>query len=187
MARPDKATAVAEMTEDFRNAQATVLTEYRGLTVAAMKQLRRALGEQNKYSVVKNTLTKIAAREAGVPVPEELLVGPSAVAFINGDPVVAAKSLKDFAKTNPLLVIKGGVLDGKFLTATEIGKMADLESREVLLSKMAGAIKAAFAQAIRSIDALRIKLEADAAPAEVVAEAPAEVTEVPESTEESKG
>lgn len=217
MARPDKAAAVAEMTEDFRNAQATVLTEYRGLTVAAMKQLRRALGEQNKYSVVKNTLTKIAAREAGIPVPEELLVGPSAVAFINGDPVVAAKSLKDFAKTNPLLVIKGGVLDGKFLTATEIGKMADLESREVLLSKMAGAIKAAFAQAIRSIDALRIKLEAletAAAPTveqtpptveetppvttptsqEVseVMEAPAvaqatEVMEAPESTEESKG
>lgn len=204
MARPDKAAAVAEMTEDFRNAQATVLTEYRGLTVAAMKQLRRNLGEQTKYSVVKNTLTKIAARDAGIAVPEELLVGPSAVAFINGDPVVAAKSLRDFSKANPLLVIKGGVLDGKFLTATEIGKLADLESREVLLSKMAGAIKAAFAQAIRSIDALRIKLEADAAPAEVVAEAPAEVvveapaevtevievsevTEVTESTEESKG
>ncbi len=178
MARPDKATAVAEMTEDFRNAQATVLTEYRGLTVAAMKQLRRALGEQNKYSVVKNTLTKIAAREAGVPVPEELLVGPSAVAFINGDPVLAAKSLKDFAKTNPLLVIKGGVLDGKFLTATEIGKIADLESREVLLSKMAGAIKAAFAQAIRSIDALRIKLEApEAAVAPTAEETPPTVEE----------
>lgn len=161
MARPDKAAAVAEMTQDFRNAQATVLTEYRGLTVAAMKQLRRALGEENKYSVVKNTLTKISAREAGAALPEELLTGPSAVAFINGDPVVAAKSLRDFAKTNPLLVIKGGLLDGKFLTATEIGKLADLDSREVLLSKMAGAIKAAFAQAIRSVDALRIKLEGE--------------------------
>ena len=183
MARPDKATAVAEMTNDFRNAQATVLTEYRGLTVAAMKQLRRALGEQNKYSVVKNTLTKIAAREAGVAVPEELLVGPSAVAFINGDPVVAAKSLRDFSKSNPLLVIKGGVLDGKFLSATEIGKLADLESREVLLSKMAGAIKASFAQAIRSIDALRIKLESDAAPA--VVEAPVVVEEAPVAVEEA--
>ena len=162
MARPDKAAAVAEMTKDFRNAKATVLTEYRGLSVAAMKQLRRALGEENKYAVVKNTLTKIAARDAGMPVPEELLTGPSAVAFINGDPVTAAKSLRDFAKTNPLLVIKGGVLDGKFLTPTQIGKLADLESREVLLSKFAGAIKASFAQAIRSIDALRIKIEGPA-------------------------
>ncbi|OIQ75783.1 50S ribosomal protein L10 [mine drainage metagenome] len=207
MARPDKAAAVAEMTEDFRNAQATVLTEYRGLTVAAMKQLRRNLGTENKYSVVKNTLTKIAAREAGIAVPDELLVGPSAVAFINGDPVVAAKSLKDFAKTNPLLVIKGGVLDGKFLDAAAMNKLADLESREVLLSKMAGAIKAAFAQAIRSIDALRIKMEEETAPAAApvveevtpttveaveeapVAEAVAEVSEAVEEvpTEESKG
>jgi large subunit ribosomal protein L10 len=173
MARPDKAAAVAEMTKDFRNAQATVLTEYRGLSVAAMKQLRRALGEENKYAVVKNTLTKIAARDAGMPVPEELLAGPSAVAFINGDPVTAAKSLRDFAKTNPLLIIKGGVLDGKFLTPTQIGKLADLESREVLLSKFAGAIKASFAQAIRSIDALRIKLEGP------VVEEPTAVVEEP--------
>jgi large subunit ribosomal protein L10 len=190
MARPDKATAVAELIKDFRNAQATVLTEYRGLSVAAMKQLRRALGEQNKYSVVKNTLTKIAARDAGVALPEELLVGPSAVAFITGDPVVAAKSLRDFAKTNPMLVIKGGVLDGKFLTATEIGKLADLESREVLLSKMAGAIKAAFAQAIRSIDALRIQLAGENEPAvaeapEAVAEAPEAVAEAPEAVAEA--
>jgi large subunit ribosomal protein L10 len=173
MARPDKAAAVAEMTNDFRNAKATVLTEYRGLSVAAMKQLRRALGEENKYAVVKNTLTKIAARDAGMPVPEELLAGPSAVAFINGDPVTAAKSLRDFAKTNPLLIIKGGVLDGKFLTPTQIGKLADLESREVLLSKFAGAIKASFAQAIRSIDALRIKLEGP------VVEEPTAVVEEP--------
>ena len=190
MARPDKATAVAELIKDFRNAQATVLTEYRGLSVAAMKQLRRALGEQNKYSVVKNTLTKIAARDAGVALPEELLVGPSAVAFITGDPVVAAKSLRDFAKTNPLLVIKGGVLDGKFLSATEIGKLADLESREVLLSKMAGAIKAAFAQAIRSIDALRIQLAGENEPAvaetpEAVAETPEAVAEAPEAVAEA--
>ena len=195
MARPDKATAVAEMIKDFRNAQATVLTEYRGLSVAAMKQLRRALGEQNKYSVVKNTLTKIAARDAGVALPEELLVGPSAVAFITGDPVVAAKSLRDFAKTNPLLVIKGGVLDGKFLTATEIGKLADLESREVLLSKMAGAIKAAFAQAIRSIDALRIQLAGENDPAveetpvaaeEAIAEAEAVTPEAEEAIAEAE-
>jgi large subunit ribosomal protein L10 len=181
MARPDKAAAVAEMTNDFRNAKATVLTEYRGLSVAAMKQLRRALGEENKYAVVKNTLTKIAARDAGMPVPEELLAGPSAVAFINGDPVTAAKSLRDFAKTNPLLIIKGGVLDGKFLTPTQIGKLADLESREVLLSKFAGAIKASFAQAIRSIDALRIKLEGPVVeePTAAVVEEPTAVVEEP--------
>jgi large subunit ribosomal protein L10 len=181
MARPDKAAAVAEMTNDFRNAKATVLTEYRGLSVAAMKQLRRALGEENKYAVVKNTLTKIAARDAGMPVPEELLAGPSAVAFINGDPVTAAKSLRDFAKTNPLLIIKGGVLDGKFLTPTQIGKLADLESREVLLSKFAGAIKASFAQAIRSIDALRIKLEGPVVeePTAAAVEEPTAVVEEP--------
>ncbi len=166
MARPDKAAAVAELTSDFRNAQATVLTEYRGLSVAALKELRRSLGVQNKYAVVKNTLTKIAARDAGVAVPDELLAGPSAVAFINSDPVEAAKSLRDFAKTHPFLVIKGGILDGKNLTAAEIGKLADLESREVLLSKLAGAMKASLSQAaalfqapisktIRTIDALR--------------------------------
>jgi large subunit ribosomal protein L10 len=201
MARPDKAVAVAEMTKDFRNAQATVLTEYRGLTVAAMKQLRRALGEENKYAVVKNTLTKIASRDAGVALPEDLLAGPSAVAFINGDPVTAAKSLRDFAKTNPLLVIKGGVLDGKFLDAVQIGKLADLESREVLLSKFAGALKASFAQAIRSIDALRIKLEGPVVedptaaveeptaaveePTAAVEETAPEVAEVIETTESS--
>jgi large subunit ribosomal protein L10 len=186
MARPDKAAAVAEMTKDFRDAQATVLTEYRGLTVAAMKQLRRALGEENKYAVVKNTLTKIASRDAGVALPEELLAGPSAVAFINGDPVTAAKSLRDFAKTNPLLVIKGGVLDGKFLDAAAIGKLADLESREVLLSKFAGAIKASFAQAIRAVDALRIKIEGPVVeePAAAVEEPTAAVEEPTAAVEE---
>jgi len=147
MARPDKAAAVAELAEDFRTAQATVLTEYRGLTVAALKELRRSLGATTKYAVVKNTLTKIAAREAGVTVPDELLAGPSALAFIKGDPVVAAKSLRDFAKANPLLVIKGGILDGKALSPKEITKLADLESREVLLAKLAGAMKASMSQA----------------------------------------
>ena len=178
MARSDKETAVAELTEDFRSASATVLTEYRGLSVTLMKKLRRNLGTDTKYSVVKNTLTKIAAKEAGFDVPAELLTGPSALAFIKGDPIVAAKSLRDFAKENPFLVIKGGIYEGKNVTAAEIFKLADLESREVLLAKLAGAMKASMANAIRTIDALRAKLEAAHGP--VVVEAPAvEVVEAP--------
>ena len=178
MARPDKAAAVAELTEDFRTATATVLTEYRGLSVTLMKKLRRNLGTDTKYSVVKNTLTKIAAKEAGFDVPAELLTGPSALAFIKGDAIVAAKSLRDFAKENPFLVIKGGIYEGKNVTAAEIFKLADLESREVLLAKLAGAMKASMANAIRTIDALRAKLEAAHGP--VVVEAPAvEVVEAP--------
>ena len=178
MARPDKAAAVAELTEDFRTATATVLTEYRGLSVTLMKKLRRNLGSDTKYSVVKNTLTKIAAKEAGFDVPSELLTGPSALAFIKGDAIVAAKSLRDFAKENPFLVIKGGIYEGKNVTAAEIYKLADLESREVLLAKLAGAMKATMANAIRTIDALREKMEAEQGPVAVetpVAEAPAEV------------
>ena len=175
MARPDKAAAVAELTEDFRTANATVLTEYRGLSVTSMKELRRALGSDTKYSVVKNTLTKIAAKDAGVDIDPSLLAGPSAVAFIKGDPIDAAKSLKNFSKENPFLVIKGGIFEGKSVSVAEIMKLADLESREVLLAKLAGAMKGSLAKAIRTIDALRAKKEAlEGAPAkaEVVAEVP---------------
>ena len=169
MARPDKAAAVAELTEDFRTANATVLTEYRGLSVTSMKQLRRALGSTTKYSVVKNTLTKIAAKDAGVDLSPELLKGPSAVAFIKGDPINAAKSLRDFAKENPFLIIKGGIYEGKAITTAELMQLANLESREVLLAKLAGAMKGSLAKAARVFDALRIKMEAGAP---VVAEAP---------------
>ena len=184
MATPEKTAAVAEIVEDFRTANATVLTEYRGLSVGLMKQLRRSLGVKNKYSVVKNTLTKIAAKEAGVDLDPALLVGPSAVAFIKGDPIDAAKALRDFAKENPLLIIKGGIFDGKAVTTAEIMQLANLESREVLLAKIAGAMKASMSKAARTFDALRIKMEAGApapvatapvapeAVAEVVAEAP---------------
>ena len=207
MARPDKTTAVAELAEDFRTANATVLTEYRGLSVTSMKELRRALGSTTKYAVVKNTLTKIAAKDAGVEIADDLLTGPSAVAFIKGDPIDAAKSLRDFAKENPFLVIKGGFYEGKPVTPAEIMQLANLESREVLLAKLAGAMKGSLAKAARIFDALRIKLEAEqgapapvaeAAPAaEAVVEAPAaeavapevvaEVAEVPaaEATEAS--
>jgi len=176
MARPDKTAAVAELTEDFRTATATVLTEYRGLTVTSMKKLRRALGAETKYSVVKNTLTKIAAKDAGVDLSADLLAGPSAIAFIKGDPIAAAKSMRDFAKENPLLVIKGGIYEGKSVTPAELMELANLESREVLLAKLAGAMKGSFAKAARIIDALRIKMEASAPVVEAaapVAEAPA--------------
>jgi len=179
MARPDKTAAVAEIVEDFRSANATVLTEYRGLSVGLMKQLRRSLGTKNKYSVVKNTLTKIAAKEAGVELDPSLLAGPSAVAFIKGDPIDAAKALRDFAKENPLLIIKGGIFDGKAVTTAEIMQLANLESREVLLAKIAGAMKASMAKAARTFDALRIKMEAGSPVSEPIAKtAEAEVPAV---------
>jgi len=184
MARPDKTAAVAEIVEDFRSANATVLTEYRGLSVGLMKQLRRSLGTKNKYSVVKNTLTKIAAKEAGVDLDPALLAGPSAVAFIKGDPIDAAKALRDFAKENPLLIIKGGIFDGKAVTTAEIMQLANLESREVLLAKIAGAMKASMAKAARTFDALRIKMEAVSEPIAKTAEAPVPAVAVTEAVSE---
>jgi large subunit ribosomal protein L10 len=155
MARAEKVTAVAELTERFQSSSGAVLTEYRGLTVAQLGELRKSLGENASFSVVKNTLTKIAATEAGVTSElTDLLTGPSAIAFVHGDVVEAAKGLRDFARTNPLLVIKGGVLDGKPLTPPEIVKLADLESREVLLAKLAGAMKASMAGAAATFAAL---------------------------------
>ena len=137
-----KVGAVAEIAEKFSSSSAAVITEYRGLSVKQITDLRRALGRDTTYAVVKNTLTKRAAADAGLAVDDSLLTGPTAIAFIHGDPVAAAKGLRDFARTNPTLVIKGGVLDGKALTADEIRRIADLESREVLLAKLAGALKA---------------------------------------------
>ena len=139
--RADKATAVAELTEDFRSSAATVLTEYRGLTVAQLTELRRSLGKETKYSVSKNTLSKRAASDAGIEGLDALFTGPTALAFISGDPVEAAKGLRAFAKANPVLKIKGGVFEGKAITADDVNKIADLESREVLLAKLAGAMK----------------------------------------------
>ena len=174
MARSDKAASVAELVEDFKSADATVVTEYRGLTVTAIKELRRSLGVGTKYKVAKNTLVKIAAKEAGVEVADSLLTGPTAVAFVQGDSVAAAKSLKNFQKENPFLIIKGGIFEGKAVTTAEIMKLADLESREVLLAKLAGAMKASMAKAARAFDALRIKREAESgAPAAPVEAAPA--------------
>jgi large subunit ribosomal protein L10 len=153
MARSDKVAAVAELTDRFTSSAGVVLTEYRGLSVKALMQLRRSLGDDASYAVSKNTLTTIAAREAGLDAIEEQLAGPTAIAFINGDPVVVAKGLRDFSRTNPQLVIKGGVLDGKFMTPDDVRKLADLESREVLLAKVAGAFQGVLQQAISLISA----------------------------------
>ncbi|SHG06234.1 LSU ribosomal protein L10P [Jatrophihabitans endophyticus] len=182
MPNSEKIDAVAEITEHFSSASAAVVTEYRGLTVKQITDLRRALGRDTTFAVVKNTLTKRAAVDAGVALDESLLVGPTAIAFVKGDAVEAAKGLRDFARTNPALVIKGGVLDGNQVTAADLGKIADLESREVLLAKVAGGLKALptraaglfqapIAQVARLAAALQEKKPADAAPAAEAADA----------------
>lgn len=143
----DKVAAVDELTEKFRASNATVLTEYRGLTVAQLVELRRALGENASYRVSKNTLAKRAAHDAGLTDLDEFFTGPTALAFVTGEVVDAAKAIRDFAKENDALVIKGGVMDGRAITAEEFGKLADLESREVLLGKLAGAMKGSMSKA----------------------------------------
>jgi large subunit ribosomal protein L10 len=165
-----KEASVAELADLFRNSTAVLLTEYRGLSVAQLKELRQGIKENATYAVVKNTLTKIAANQAGISSFDDELVGPSAIAFVHGDPVAVAKGLRDFAKANPLLVIKGGYFDGNALTAAEVTKLAELESREVLLGKLAGAFKASLfgaaylfnaplSKTVRTVDALREKQE----------------------------
>lgn len=193
MANPEKAAAVAELADSFRESSGAVLTDYRGLTVKELQELRRALGEDASYSVAKNTLTKIAAKDAGIELDEALLVGPTAIAFITGDAVNAAKGLKNFAKDHDALVIKGGFLDGKTLSTDEIKKLADLESREVLLAKLAGGMKASLnnaaslfnaplSQAARVLGALQAKAESD--PSVLAAGAPAPAAdETPTETE----
>ena len=192
MAKPEKVTAVAEITEQFKGSTAAVITEFRGLSVTSLTQLRRALGEGATYSVAKNTLVKRAAAEAGVEGLDDLFVGPTAIAFIKGEPVDAAKALKNFAKDNKALIIKGGYMDGAALSVDEVNKIADLESREILLAKLAGAMKGNLAKAAglfnapasqmaRLAAALQEKkaaeggaAEAPAAAAEAATEAPAE-------------
>jgi large subunit ribosomal protein L10 len=194
MARADKVAAVAELTDRFKDSGGVVLTEYRGLTVSQLSELRQSLGDNATFSVVKNTLTKIAVGEAGLQEQlASLLEGPSAIAFVGGDVVEAAKGLRDFSRDNPALVIKGGVLDGKSITPDEITRLADLEPREVLLAKLAGAMTASMSRAAavfnalptqvaQLAEALRVQREQQggeqaAAPAEEAA--PAEAPEAP--------
>ena len=169
----NKEATVAELTENFTSSTAVLLTEYRGLSVAKLRELRRSISTDASYAVVKNTLSKIAANNAGITAFDDELAGPSAIAFVHGDPVAVAKGLRDFAKANPLLVVKGGYFDGRPLSAEEVGKLADLESREVLLAKLAGAFKASLfgaaylfnaplSKAVRTVDALREKQESAA-------------------------
>lgn len=176
MARPDKVAAVAEIADEFRGASASVVTEYRGLTVSQLTALRRALGPDVSYRIAKNTLVKRAAQDAGVDGLEALLIGPTAIAFVTGEPVDAAKALRDFAKDNKALVIKGGYMDGNALSVDEVNRIADLESREVLLAKLAGAMKgnlskaaglfaAPASQVARLAQALADKRAAEGAPA----------------------
>ena len=168
-----KEASVAELTKNFEDSTAVLLTEYRGLTVAQLKELRNSIRQDAEYAVVKNTLTKIAAKSAGVEGLDDELKGPSAIAFVHGDPVAVAKGLRAFAKAHPLLVIKGGYFDGAVLSPAEVNKLADLESREVLLAKLAGAMKASLtkaayvfnalpSKAVRTVDALREKQESAA-------------------------
>ena len=187
MARTDKATAVADIAEQFRDSTATVITDYRGLSVANLAELRRSLAPSATYSVAKNTLIRRAASEAGIEGLDELFVGPTAIAFVSGEAVDAAKAIKTFAKEHKALVIKGGYMDGRALTVAEVERIADLESREVLLAKLAGAMKANLSKAAglfnapasqiaRLAAALQEKRAAEepAAPAEApAAEAPA--------------
>jgi large subunit ribosomal protein L10 len=184
MAKADKATAVADIAEQFKEATATVVTEYRGLTVANLAELRRSLNGSATYTVAKNTLVKRAASAAGIEGLDELFAGPTAIAFVTGEPVDAAKAIKTFAKDHKALVVKGGYMDGHALTVDEVNRIADLESRDVLLAKLAGAMKgnlskaaglfnAPLSQFARLAAALQEK-KASEAPAPVVSEAPAE-------------
>ena len=170
MARTDKSAAIAELTELFRESSAVIVTEYRGLTVAQLKTLRRSMAGEATYTVAKNTLARIAAHEAGIEGLDDDLKGPTALAFVTGDIASAAKAIKAFAKDNPALIVKAGVLEGKYLDATGVQKLADLESREVLLAKTAGVLKASLYKAayvftaplvktVRTVDALREKQE----------------------------
>ena len=164
----NKVQTVAELTDAFKSSSAVFLTEYRGLTVSQLKELRRSISSDATYAVAKNTLIEIAAKNAGVTAFDGQLFGPTALAFATGDAVSVAKALRDFAKANPLLVVKSGILDGVNLSAAEVQKLADLETREVLLAKAAGMFKATMykaaytihaplAQAVRTVDALREK------------------------------
>lgn len=150
MPRPDKVAAVADVRQGLTEATATVLTEYRGLSVDDLADLRARLrGSDASYRVVKNTLTRLAVRDAGLDIPDTMLVGPTAITFCAGDPIAAAKVLRAFSREHPQLIIKGGLLEGRVLDAEETNKLADLESREELLAKLAGMMQAIIAQPAR--------------------------------------
>ena len=155
MKRPEKEAVVAQLTDKFRDADAIYLTEYRGLTVPQISELREKLGRDTSYTVAKNTLVRIAAKEAGIEGLDELLAGPTAVTFVKGDFIEAAKTLRDFAKTNKALIIKGGFADGTVYDAEGAKKLADLKSRPQLLAEFAGDIKATLCRPRPCVRAMR--------------------------------
>jgi large subunit ribosomal protein L10 len=148
MPRPEKVQAVADIKESLEGAEAVFLTEYRGLTVKAVQELRASLRSSGaEYKVVKMTLARRAADDAGIAGLDEYLLGPTALAFAKSDPVATAKALKEFAKTHEVFVMKAGVLSGNILSPEDVSRLAEIEPREVLLAKIAGAAKAPLAQA----------------------------------------
>ena len=182
--RSEKESVVAEVRAKLDASDAIIVTEYRGLTVAALAQLRRELRNAGcEYRVYKNTLARFAAREAGIEGLDTLLVGPTAIAFVQGDVAAAAKALKDFAKTNPLLTISGGAISGKAVSAKYVSVLADLPSRDVMLSQFAGMLQALprnMAYGLKALweknstDSASDAAEAPAPAAEAVVETPAE-------------
>jgi large subunit ribosomal protein L10 len=153
--RPEKVAVVEEVREKFAGADAALLTEYRGMNVKALANLRRQLRPNGgEYKVYKNTLARFAARETGVEGLEQLLTGPTAITFVKGDAAAVAKTLRDFAKTNPNLVVKGGLLGTKVLDADEVQALADLPSRDVLLAQIAGAFQAPLVKTAGLLQAL---------------------------------
>ena len=197
MPNATKIERVAELKEQIEGANALLLTEYRGLTVEEITELRRSLRDVDaSLAVIKNTLMTRAANDAGIAELDELLSGPSAVAFVNGDVVAVAKKLKDASKQFPALVIKGGYMDGAPLDAAGASSLADLESREVMLSKIAGMLKSEMSRAaamfiatqskfLSLLEAYKEKLPAEAAAEAPAAEAPAEPEASDESTDEA--
>ncbi|MGE0309305.1 MAG: 50S ribosomal protein L10 [Acidimicrobiia bacterium] len=153
--RPEKVAVVAEVREYFAASNAVLLTDYRGMSVKALGELRRALRPAGaEYKVYKNTLVRRAAAEEGISGADALLTGPTAIAFVTGDAAAVAKALRDFARTNPALVVKGGVLGTKVLDAAQVTALADLPSREVLLAQIAGAFQAPLVKTAGLLQAL---------------------------------
>ncbi|OWN66605.1 50S ribosomal protein L10 [Corynebacterium diphtheriae] len=147
MANAKNTESLAELKNRFADIDSVFVTEYRGLTVAQITELRRALGSDVQYSVAKNTLIKLAAKEAGIEGLDDILTGPTAVAFIKGEAVDAAKAMKKFASENKAFVIKGGYMDGNALSAAQVDAIAELDNRETTLAKLAGAMKGNLAKA----------------------------------------
>ena len=153
--RPEKVAVVEEVTAKLNAAQAAIITEYRGMSVGQLATLRRQLRKSGgEYKVYKNTLARFGAEKAGLDGLAELLIGPSVITFVSGDAAGVAKALKDAAKVNPFLIIKGGAIAGKTMSATDIEALADLPSRDVLLAMLAGAFQAPLVKTAGLLQAL---------------------------------